>query len=127
MNDAPADIGVEVNTNDPNKPLTGKALPEMNMVIAIEHKWNEHITGSADYSLVDVWNTNGQDADAFQLGQTAALVVIYRPVSQIAAGFQAEWGSRENNSDGWSSHDFRIRFNFKFNFSEVAYAKKAYN
>jgi hypothetical protein len=32
-------------------------------------------------------------------------------------GGEVQWGSRENNSDGFRADDYRVQFSFKYNFS----------
>jgi hypothetical protein len=34
-------------------------------------------------------------------------------------GGEVQWGRRDNNSDGFSTNDFRVQFSFKYNFEKT--------
>jgi hypothetical protein len=42
---------------------------------------------------------------------------MYYPVPHVMMGPELQWGKRENNSDGFTSDDFRVQFSAKYNFS----------
>ena len=42
--------------------------------------------------------------------------MLYYPVKNVMLGPELQWGSRENNSDGWGYNDFRVQFSAKYSF-----------
>ena len=117
MNDATVDIGIEADPEDPERPLRGEALPVLGLVAFYDHSWNEQFSSSFGYSLTRIWNTLGQNPDAFKRGQYALANLLYYPVKDVMIGGQFQYGRRENHSDGFSSNDYRIQFSFKYDFS----------
>jgi hypothetical protein len=45
---------------------------------------------------------------------------VVRPTRLPAFGGEFRWGRRENNSDGWTTNDYRVQFSFKYSFSYKA-------
>jgi len=121
MNDAPVDVALKNNFDDPNKPVVGVALPVLGIVAFLDHTWSEKFTSSIGYSSVDVDNTDAQEAAAFSKGQYAVANLIYSPVPNMLAGVELQWIGRENFSDGWTSDATKIQFSFKYNFSQTFY------
>jgi hypothetical protein len=119
MNDAPADIGVELNPGDPVAPVKGKALPVLGLVAFLDHTWNEKFTSSVGYSMVDIDNSELQTPDAFKRGQYALGNVLYNLAPGVTTGAELQWGDRENFSDGFSSDVVRLQFSFKYAFSKT--------
>jgi hypothetical protein len=117
MNDAPVDIGIQNNFSNPTTPIVGKALPILGLVLFYDRTWNEKWTSSFGYSLVDIDNSDGQEASAFEKGQYALGNLLYYPTSNFFLGGELQWGKRENNSDGWSANDVRFQFSAKYSFS----------
>jgi hypothetical protein len=116
MNDAPVDVGVET-AGSATTPFEGKALPVLGVVAFLDHYWNDHWSSSAGYSLVDIDNSNGQSAEAFHRGQYALVNLLHTPVPGVMMGAEFQWAHRENNSDGFTSDDYRIQFSAKYNFA----------
>src|SRR5262249_15179798 len=116
MNDAPVDISVET-VGTPTVPFEGKALPVLGVVAFLDHYWNDRWSTSAGYSLVDIDNSNGQSSNAFHRGHYALGNLLYYPVPNVTMGAEFQWARRENNSDGFTSDDYRIQFSAKYNFA----------
>lgn len=117
FNDAPVDIGPELNFRDPRRPVIGKVLPVVGATIYLEHKWNQRWTSSIGYSYLKMDNTDGQEADAFRKGRYATANLRYNPTSQVMGGAELQWGKRNNFFDGFNSEDVRLQFSFSYSFS----------
>jgi len=117
MNDAPVDVAIENNFGDPSKPIKGKAVPMLGLVAFLDHNWSKKFSTAIGYSRLDFDNTDGQAASAFKSGQYALVNLLWTPFKDVMAGAEGLWGYRTNNSDGFSSHDWRIQFSFKASFS----------
>ena len=117
MNDAPVDVAIENNFGDPSKPIKGKAVPMLGLVAFLDHNWSKKFSTAIGYSRLDFDNTDGQAASAFKAGQYALVNLLWTPFKDVMAGAEGLWGYRTNNSDGFSSHDWRIQFSFKASFS----------
>ncbi|ESU28241.1 hypothetical protein FLJC2902T_15880 [Flavobacterium limnosediminis JC2902] len=125
MNDAPEDIGVEVNSDGT---LEGVALPVTGISAFIDHNWNDKFSTAIGYSMIDIDNSNGQSDDAFSKGQYIAANLMYYPVKNAMMGVELQWGDRTNFNTG-ADPDLidasitKIQFSFKYNFSEIFYKK----
>jgi hypothetical protein len=114
MNDAPADVAVDV---DSSGDIEGVPIPLLGLVAFYDLNWNDRWSSSVGYSMIDIDNTNGQSASAFHRGHYALGNLMYYPVPHVMMGPELQWGKRENNSDGFTSDDFRVQFSAKYNFS----------
>ncbi len=119
FNDAPVDVGVRTNLDEPLTPVTGKALPDFGMVLYLDHTWNDHFTSSIGYSRVDIDNSNLQLPDAFKIGQYASTNLLWSPVKNVLIGGEFQWGYRQNHSDGFTFNDYRLQFSGKYSFSQT--------
>ncbi|HEY6929048.1 MAG TPA: DcaP family trimeric outer membrane transporter [Thermoanaerobaculia bacterium] len=117
MNDAPADIGVETNPTNPNRPFLGKPLPVLGIVGFYDFNWNERFSSCIGYSYIDIKNKDGAAGSAFKTGQYALANLLYYPIKNVMAGLEFQWGRRENFSDGFKVDDYRIQFSARYNFS----------
>jgi len=117
MNDAPVDIGIVNQFQNPVTPITGEPLPIVGIVAFLDHTWNERFTTSVGYSRTDIDNTEGQAPDAYKAGQYALGNLLYTPVPNVMVGGEFQWGRRENFSDGFHSDGLKLQFSFKYNFS----------
>ncbi len=117
MNDAPVDVGVVTNLINPVTPITGRTLPIVGIVGFYDFNWSEKFTTALGYSRVDITNSNGQNPDAFHIGQYALANLLYYPVKNVMAGLEFQWGRRENFRDGFSVSDYRLQFSAKYNFN----------
>jgi hypothetical protein len=115
MNDATVDIGVV--DPPPGGTIDGEALPILGVVAFYDHYWNDRWSTSAGYSLIDIENSSGQSADAFQRGHYALGNLRHYPAPNVMMGVEFQYGKRENNSDGFTSDDFRIQFSARYNFA----------
>jgi hypothetical protein len=117
MNDAPVDIGIQLNPGNPARPLAGVALPVFGLVAFYDFNWSEHFSTALGYSRLDIDNSDGQEPAAFKSGQYALVNLLYYPVKNVMAGLEFQWGRRENFSDGFAVDDYRIQFSSRFNFN----------
>ena len=83
----------------------------------LDSNWTPKWSTTVGYSMVDIDNSDGQTADAYNKGQYASANVLYTPVKDALVGAEFQWGHRENFSDGWTVSDYRIQVTFKYNFS----------
>ena len=119
MNDAPADLGVKNNFDDPVRPIKGELLPVTGIVAFLDHDWNDRWSSSIGYSSVKINNTDGQADDAFRKGQYALVNVLCKPVKNLMVGGEVQWGWRENFRDGWDVDDWRVQFSVKGSFGHT--------
>src|SRR5262245_28701549 len=117
MNDAPVDVGAKANLGNAISPVEGEALGCQGLVVFLDHTWSDKWTSSVGYSRIDIDNSDLQNPDAFHIGQYALGNLLYYPAPNVMMGGEFQWGRRENNSDGFTSDDYRIQFSFKYNFS----------
>jgi hypothetical protein len=117
MNDAPADVGIVNNSQDPVTPILGEPLPIIGIVAFVDHTWNPQYSSSFGYSLTDIDNTDGQAPNAYKRGHYLLGNLLYTPVPNVMMGGELQWGRRENFSDGFESDGFKLQFSFKYNFS----------
>jgi len=117
MNDAGADIGVEMTT-DPARPLDGVALPVLGLVGFVDFDWSKQFTSSAGWSFVWIDNSEGQAADAFHIGHYALGNLLYHPTDKLMLGGELQFGRRENNN-GSDANDFKFQISVRYNFSKT--------
>lgn len=121
MNDAPVDVGIEMNPGNPDKPVKGVALPVTGIVAFVDHKWSDKFSSSFGYSSIDIDNSDAQDASAFSKGQYIIGNLMYYPVENAMMGVEFQWGDRENFEDDFTSSITKVQFSFKYNFSQTFY------
>ena len=109
MNDATEDIGIDNGE--------GAALPILGLVAFYDRNWSDEWSSTIGYSMVDITNSDGQSPSAYQTGHYALVNLLHYPVANVMLGPELQWGRRENNSDGFTSDDFRVQFSVKCNFS----------
>jgi hypothetical protein len=124
MNEGPADIGVKLNSSNPQQPLLGVPLPVTGIVAFVDHTWNEKFSSSAGYSYVHIKYTEASAANSFKTGNYAIANIIYTPVPKLMAVAEVQYGSRDNFTDGYSYSAVKLQFSFKYNFSYSLYAEK---
>jgi len=117
MNDAPTDIGIQNNFNDPVKPVKGVALPVSGFTVYIDHRWNKNLSSSAGISAVEIQNSDAQSVNAFRSGKYASVNLLYNPIFNLLAGAELIWINRHNFNDGWSSSSTKIQISLKYSFS----------
>ena len=118
MNDAPADIGIRTSSNT-TAPIKGVPLPVLGVVSFLDHNWNKKFSSAAGYSLVNIWNTNGQLPADFHQGHYALTNLLYYPVKNVMVGGEFQFGRRVNFSDGFNTNDYKVQVSFKYNFSKM--------
>lgn len=129
MNDATVDVGIET-TDDPEKPIKGVALPLFGAVAFLEHNWSDKFATAIGYSMLSTDNANGQNFDAFKMGQYALGNLIYYPAKNVMMVAELQWGNRDNFNNLEANEDYpdgylktadilKIQFSFKYNFSKV--------
>jgi hypothetical protein len=123
MNDAPIDVGVELNPTNRVTPVEGELLPVFGMSAFYDKTWNDKWTSTAGYSRLDINNSDGQLPADFKSGQYALGNLLYNPTPDVMVGGELQWGQRKNNSDGWSFSDYRIQFSFRWTFAYKLGAK----
>jgi len=116
MDDAPVDVGIAANFNDPARPIVGRALPVVGFSAFYDTYWSDQFSSAFGYSMVDITNSNGQLPSAFHKGQYALANLLYYPVKNVMAGLEFLWGRRENFRDGFSVDDYRLQFSARYNF-----------
>ena len=119
MNDAPVDVGAELNPGDPDTPIEGVALPMLGLVAFLDHNWSDKMSSSIGWSMLDIDNSSGQADDAFSKGQYALANILFYPAKNVMFGPEIQWGNRNNFRDGFESDDLRIQFSVKYNFGHT--------
>jgi hypothetical protein len=130
MNDAPVDIGIEIDANNSQMPAKGVPLPMLSVVAFLDHNWSDKFSTAIGYSFLDIDNSNGQSYDAFSKGQYALANLAYYPAPNVTMGAEVQWGNRENfnnlEEDGEMQYPenylktadiIKVQFSFKYNFS----------
>jgi hypothetical protein len=115
MNDAPVDVAPRLQAN-PRTPIDGEPLPILGVVAFLDHYWSDRWSTSAGYSMIDIDTVPLQTPDAFRRGHYALANLLYYPVKNVMAGFEFQWGRRENNTDGFTFDDYRLQFSARYNF-----------
>jgi hypothetical protein len=115
-NDAPVDIGIRNNFQDPRTPVVGEPLPILGIVAFLDLNWSDKWTSTVGYSLVDIDNSDAQADSAYKKGQYALANILFHPTPDVFLGPEIQWGKRENFRDGFTSDDLRIQFSAKYNF-----------
>lgn len=119
MNDAPVDVAIRTNSTNRVSPIKGAALPVLGIVAFLDHNWSEKFSTAAGYSMLDIHNTDGQTADAFNQGHYALTNLLWTPVQNFMAGAEFQFGRRLNFRDGFNVNDYRLQISLKYNFSKV--------
>ena len=116
FNDAPIDVGVQSNPGNVVTPVVGKALPITGVVAFIDHNWNDKMSTSVGYSLVDIANSDLQKPSDFHQGHYFIANVLTTPVKNVMMGGEFQWQHRTNFSDGFTVDDTRLQFTVKYSF-----------
>jgi hypothetical protein len=90
-----------VNASAPGG-IEGVALPLVSFVAFYDINWNPRWSTSIGYSMLDIDNSDGQSADAFNKGQYALGNLLFYPVKNVMVGGELQWGERENFNDGFT-------------------------
>lgn len=123
MNDAPVDVAIENDPGNASAPIKGVPLPLLGIVAFVDHTWSDKFTTAVGWSMLDIQNSDGQQDNAFSLGQYAALNLMYYPAKNVMAGVEFQYGDRKNYRDGFNPSIIKTQFSFKYNFSHSFYKK----
>lgn len=115
MNDASVDIAVQPGPNA-SRPLEGVGLRSLGTVAFVDVAWNKYFTSTFGHSFVRIFNSSGQAASAYRMGQYALANVLVHPTEDFLLGPELQWGQRRNFSDGYVYNDFRVQFSMKYSF-----------
>lgn len=118
MNDAPVDVAIRNNFSNPIAPIRGVPLPIFGGVAFVDHNWNQRFTSTLGYSMINVWNSDGQETSAFRQGHYGVTNLLFYPVKNVMMGGEFQWGRRLNYRDGFNVNDYRLQFSMKYNFSK---------
>jgi hypothetical protein len=124
MNDAPVDLGIDLNGGSTSKPVKGTALPVTGVSAFLDHNWDKIFATSIGYSFTHIDNTDYGSPNAYKNGHYAIVNLIATPFPNFMMVAEVQYGKRENFKDGFSSDDVKIHFAFKYNFSQVFYFDK---
>ena len=118
FNDAPIDVGLKSNFDDPITPVTGEALKNFGLSVYLDHRWTSKLTTAIGYSRVDIDNSDLQAPTAYKSGQYSSLNLLWTPVSNVLIGGEFLWGDRHNFANDFVANDYRLQFSFKYSFSQ---------
>ncbi|HEV9035576.1 MAG TPA: DcaP family trimeric outer membrane transporter [Puia sp.] len=124
MNDAPFDVGVEVDSTDPQKPLKGKALPVTGWSAYLEHNWSPVWQTVIGYSATHIENTTQGSTTAYKDGQYGTITMVATPFTNFMAAVEAEYGKRANFGNDFTSDALKIQVSFKYTFSQSFYSRR---
>ena len=102
MNDAPVDIGIVNNFQNPVTPIIGEALPIIGFVAFLDHNWNEKFTSTRRLLAHRHRQHRGSGGECVQDRTVRARNLLYTPVPNVMVGGELQWGRRENFSDGFT-------------------------
>ena len=102
-----------------NQLVSAEAVPLLGITAYADFQWTPTLSSAIGYSLVEVDNTNFQDATAFHRGEYASANLLWAPFSRILMGPEILWGQRTDN-DGASGDDVRLQMSFKISFTSDA-------
>jgi len=119
MNDAPIDIGVKTNFGNPVSPIQGVPLPILGVVSFLDHNWSDRFSSTVGYSLVNMWNSNGESPSDFHQGHYAVTNLLYKPIAAVTVGGEFQFGRRVNFQDGFNVNDYRLQFGFKYDWGKT--------
>ncbi len=115
--DVTPDVGLKSQSQNPDQPVQGTALPVWAFFSFAEISWTKTLQSSIGYSMETINNSDLQSSDAFRKGQYGLINLRYYPVPNLMAGIEYQYGKRNNFSDGFYSTDNKLQLSFKFNFS----------
>ncbi len=122
MQDAPIDLGVEVDSFNLTKPFKGKALPITGIMAFVDHKWSDMFSSSLGYSSAEIDNAPSALPGAYKKGEYAIVNLVATPFKNTMFATELQWG-RRTNADGFTSDAIKVHLAFKYSFSEIFYKK----
>jgi hypothetical protein len=119
LNDAPVDVGIKNNFQNPVTPIKGVPLPVLGVVSFLDHNWSDRFSSSVGYSMLNIENSNAQKPSDFHQGHYALANLLYHPVPAVTIGGEFQFGRRVNFSDGFTVNDYRMQFSFKYDWKKT--------
>ena len=117
MNDATVDVAID----SPGNKAEIAGVPVLGLVGFLEHNWSDKFASAIGYSMIDMDNLTGQNANSFSKGQYIVGNLQYFPAPNVMMVAEYQWGSRDNFEDGWNTSISKVQFSFKYNFSQSFY------
>jgi hypothetical protein len=123
MNDAPVDVSVKNNSGNPK----GVALPVLGVVSFLDHNWSDRFSTAIGYSMMNIYNSDGQTSKDFHQGHYALANLLYHPIPKVTIGSEFQFGRRlnfshgvnlEDGSQGFNANDYRVQFSFKYDWGK---------
>jgi len=118
MNDAPVDVGPQNNFSNPISPIIGLPLPVLGVVSFLDHNWNEKLSTSIGYSLVNISNSGAQAPSDYHQGDYALTNLLFHPVKKVTIGGEFQFGRRVNYLDGYNYNDYKLQFSFRYDWAK---------
>jgi hypothetical protein len=117
MNDGGMDLApnAAVQSGTPTPALSAEAVPLTGVMAYYDHYWNSKFSSSIGYSLVEVKNTNFQEATTFHKAQYASANLLWYAAKNVMLGAELMWGDRTDNG-GQTGDDVRVQFSAKYDF-----------
>ena len=119
MNDAPIDIGIKNNFQNPITPAKGVPLPVLGVVSFLDHNWSDRFSSSVGYSMLNIENSDAQKSTDFHQGHYALANLLYHPVPPVTVAGEFQFGRRVNFSNGFNVNDYRMQFSFKYDWKKT--------
>ncbi len=109
---------IKSNPGNTVTPVVGEALGDLRPRRSTSiTTGTSDVTSSVGYSRVDITTATASRPTPTRTASTCCGNLLYTPVKNVMMGGEFQWASANNNSDGFSSDDFRIQFSFKYSFS----------
>ncbi len=98
-------------------PVTGEltVLPVFSAYVAMQHWWAADMRSNANFSYVNVDNTNFQGPDAYQQTRRASVNFIWSPSPRVDLGGEVLWGKR-TNKDNQSATARQLQLSAKYRY-----------
>jgi hypothetical protein len=120
MQDAPIDLGVEVDSFNLSKPFKGKALPITGILAFVDYKWNDVFSSTLGYSSASIDNAPSALPGAYKMGEYAIVNLVATPFKNTMVAAEVQYGRRKN-VDGFTSEAIKVHLAFKYSFSQIFY------
>ncbi len=98
-------------------PVTGEltALPVFSAYVAMQHWWAADMRSNANFSYVNINNTDFQEPDVYQQTRRASVNFIWSPSPRVDLGGELLWGKRTNN-DNQSATAKQLQLSAKYRY-----------
>src|SRR5512143_2966338 len=115
MNDATPDVAASGTAANPS----AKAVPLLGISAFLDVYWNQLLSSSVGYSLVDLDNPSLErqlNPGAYHRGEYASVNVLAHPAPNFLIGPELQWARRTDAGDA-NGEDIRLQISAKFSFS----------